>query len=78
MTPQQKVQIEEGVQHLHGLGPCAVAEFLTALAEPVGDIPLLIGMLQEYRCITPAMLRVVGGDRFPPRLSPVPYERGHA
>jgi hypothetical protein len=78
MTPQHRMQIEAGARHLHSLGERATAEFLIALTEPVAELPLLIEMLQEYRCITPATLRMVGGDRFPPRLSPLPNERRRA
>ncbi len=78
MSPQHRMQIEAGARHLHSLGERAIAELLIALTEPVAELPLLIEMLQDYRRITPAMLGVVGGDRFPPRLSPLPNERRRA
>ena len=71
IAAHHRLQVEAGVLHLHALGPRATAEFLIALTEPVGEIPWLIGMLQDYRSLTPDMLRSVGGDRFPRRLSVV-------
>ena len=69
IAPQDRIQVEAGALHLHALGPRATAEFLIALVEPAGEIPLLICMLDDYRRLTPELLRAVGGDRFPHRLS---------
>ena len=78
MSPKHRMQIEAGAMHLHSLGPRATAEFLIAITEPIAGLPFLIEMLHDYQRLTPAMLRAVGGDRFPPRLSPVPTQRSRA
>lgn len=60
--------VEPGVRYLHALGPRAVAEFLLELTEPVGEVGLLLRQLDEYRLLTPDVLRATGGDRFPRRI----------
>jgi dihydroxyacid dehydratase/phosphogluconate dehydratase len=63
-----RLRLERGVEHLHRLGPRATAEFLTEVADHIGGMPAIIGTLLEYeRRLSPDLLRVVGGDRFPRR-----------
>ena len=51
-------------QHLHGLGPRAVYEFIAELARAHGDD--VVRRLEGYHKLDPAVLRALGGDRFPP------------
>ena len=68
MTPLQRLQLEVGVQHLHGLGPRATAELLIELVEPVGETDLLLQKLEQYRSLSAEVLHALGGDRFPRRI----------
>ena len=70
-TPDNRLRIEAGALHLHALGPRAVTELLLELAPP----DRVLDRLDAYRRISPALLRALGGDRFPPRLSPLPDDR---
>lgn len=51
------------VEHLHGLGPRALGEFLAGLRshEKVAN------NLETFAKLTPEMLAVTGGDDWPPR-----------
>ncbi|TLU71462.1 hypothetical protein [Lichenicoccus roseus] len=68
MSPAQRLQLERGVQHLHGLGPRATAELLAEVVSPVGEVDFLLDKLEQYRRLSPDLLRAVGGDRFPRRI----------
>ena len=72
IDPELRRPIEAGFLHLCSLGPRAVSEFNIALFEPVGELPLLLRELDRWRCLTPAMVWVAGGDRFPRHLFIVP------
>ncbi len=62
------LRLERSCQHLHTLGPRATAELLIEVAARIGGMPAILGALTEFeRSITPAMVRVAGGDRFPRR-----------
>ncbi|CAO3453917.1 hypothetical protein [Azospirillum argentinense] len=63
----EQVRLQRIAEHVHGLGPRAVAE---ALAEALahGDM----GRLESYRRLAPDLLLLVGGDTFPPRAMLVP------
>lgn len=74
MSPVHRLQIEAGAQHLHDLGPRALAELLLELA-PSDQV---LDRLNHYRRISPALLRAMAGNRFPPRLSTVPDDRRRA
>lgn len=50
------------IHHVYGLGPRAVHELLYDVAG--GED--LDHALAAYACLTPGLLRAVGGDRFPP------------
>ncbi len=71
MTPAIRSRLEAGALYLHGLGPRAVTELLLELAPP----DRVLTRLDAYRRLTPALLRAAAGDRFAPRLSPVPDDR---
>lgn len=69
------LRLRHGAEHLHALGARATAEFLAELAERIGGLPAIHGLLHEYRRISPAMVRFAGGDTFPSRpLHLVPRE----
>ena len=68
MTPLDRLRLQRGAAHLHALGPRAVAELLAEVAQSIGGTPSILDRLQEYeRRLSPAMVSVAGGDRFPPR-----------
>jgi hypothetical protein len=60
--------LQRGSEHLHRLGPRAMAELLTEVDRRIGGMPCILGLLTEYeQRMTPQMLRLTGGDRFPTR-----------
>ena len=66
--PLDALRLQRGAEHLHDLGPRAMAEFFHELAAQNGGMPATLALLNEYqRRLSPAMLTLVGGDRFPPR-----------
>ena len=68
LNPYTAIRLQRGAEHLHRLGPRAMAELLAELAGSIGGIPAIIGLLAEYeRRLSPELLRRVGGDRFPRR-----------
>jgi hypothetical protein len=68
LHPLDRLRLQRGVEHLHACGPRAVAEFLADLDHCIGGMPATLGLLAEYQArLSPAMLRAVGGDRFPRR-----------
>ncbi len=63
------LRFQRGAEHLHDLGPRAIAEYLTEVAAIIGGFPAMLATLEEYqRRLNPDMLRAAGGDRFPPRM----------
>ena len=50
------------IEHVHRLGVRAVGELLRQVAEGE-DLDSALG---AYQCLTPNLLKAVGGDRFPP------------
>jgi hypothetical protein len=66
--PLDRLHLQRRVEHLHALGPRATAELLVDLADRIGGMPAILGLLAEYQQrLTPDMLRATGGDRFPTR-----------
>lgn len=62
------LRLQRGVEVLHRLGPRATAGYLDELTRLIGGLPAALTLLNEYeRRLSPDMLRVTGGDRFPPR-----------
>ena len=67
LTGLDRLRLDRGAAHLHGLGPRAVAELLAEVARCIGT-PCILDRLQEYeRRLTPAMMTAAGADRLPPR-----------
>ena len=69
------LHIQRGAEHLHALGPRALAEFLQELAEATGTAHEMQDMLGTWRRLDPAMVRAVlaqfaGGRDFPPLIQP--------
>jgi hypothetical protein len=68
LDPLARFRLQRGAEHLCRLGPRATAEFLGEVADRVGGMPCILDRLSEYeRRLSPAMLRLTGGDHFPPR-----------
>ena len=64
--PATQLRFQRGAEHLHRLGPRATAEFAVEIAGQMGAMPAIMDLLAEYeRRLTPNMLHVTGGDRFP-------------
>jgi hypothetical protein len=60
--------LQRGAEHLHLCGARVIAEYLREVAQRIGGMPAMLNTLGEYeRRLDPAVLRRVGGDRFPPR-----------
>jgi hypothetical protein len=74
LHPITRLRLQRDVEHLHALGSRATAEFIVDLTEKIGGLPAALALLAEYeRRLTPEMIRLAGGGRFPPRpLHPVP------
>jgi hypothetical protein len=63
-----ELRLQRGAEHLHRLGPRAVAELLAEIAHRTGSMDDVLELLAQYRArLTPELLHQVGGDRFPPR-----------
>lgn len=67
IDPLDQLRLQRGAEHLHGLGPRAVAEFQAELARRIGGMPAILGLLAEYQALSPSMVRAAGGHRFPGR-----------
>jgi hypothetical protein len=66
-----RMRLQRGAELLHDLGPRALAEFLAEIAATIYGRPAIMGLLAEdKRRLTPAMIRVAGGDCFPRRPLP--------
>ncbi len=79
MTPLDWRRLERGAEHLHQLGPRAIAEFLIELTSAIGGLPAALRLLcAYYENLTPTLLRMVGADRFSgrrPRVVPTDLEQ---
>ena len=68
-----QARLHRGAEHLHRLGPRAVAEFVAELGHRTGTVPACLSLLSDYGRLTPALIRAAGGDRpLRPSLSVVP------
>ena len=60
-------RLQHLAEHIHALGPRPLCELLVELVAAHGDD--VIQRLEAYGRIDPRLLRVMGGDRFPPRFA---------
>jgi hypothetical protein len=68
LHPLARLHLQHGAEHLHSLGARATAELLAEVAAKIGSLPCILATLDEYQHrLTPEMLRLSGGDRFPRR-----------
>jgi hypothetical protein len=66
LHPITRLRLQRDVEHLHALGSRATVEFIVDLTERIGGLPAALALLAEYeRRLTPEMIRLAGGDRFP-------------
>lgn len=72
IDPHVRFRIERLVRHLVTLGERTTFEFLIEGVRDADDLSRLIDRLRQYERCSPELLRVLGGHRFPPRLSMVP------
>lgn len=62
-----RMRLQRGAEHLHDPGSRAFAKFLAEIAVTIGGLPVIMGLLAEHeRRLTPATIRVAGGDCLPP------------
>lgn len=74
LDPSAALRLQRDVEHLHCLGPRAVAEALAEIAARYGCTDGILTVLAEYRRLNFEMMRAAGGDRFPLRpLRVVPW-----
>lgn len=69
LQPMDQARLHRGAEHLHRLGPRAVAEFLAELGGRIGGTPACLSLLNEYGRLCPRQVRAAGGDR--PQRSPL-------
>ena len=67
LDPLVRLRLQRGAEHLHLLGPRALAEALAEIDHCIGGMPAILLVLGKYERFSPSLLRVVGGDRFPKR-----------
>ena len=63
LQPLDAARLHRGAEHLHRLGPRAVAEFLAELGGRIGGTPACLCLLNEYGRLSPGQVRAAGGDR---------------
>lgn len=61
--PIDQARLHHGAEHLHRLGPRAMAEFLAELGSRIGGTPACLSLLNEYGRLNPGQVRPAGGDR---------------
>ncbi len=59
-------RFERQIEHVHALGPRVFAELLGEIATATGQPALIADRLQAYAALDPALVHVIGGDKFPP------------
>ena len=68
-TARDHLRLQRGAEHVHDLGPRAVAEMVAHVAREGLDLPGALDLMDRWRDgLSPAMVRAAGGDRFPPRV----------
>ncbi|MGI4942142.1 MAG: hypothetical protein ACRYHQ_16535 [Janthinobacterium lividum] len=67
--PTDTLRLQRGAQHVHDLGPRAVAELVTHVAREGLDLPGALDLMDRWRDgLSMEMLAAARGDRFPPRV----------
>ena len=61
-----ELKLERMVQRVHSLGPRPLGELLAEIATVTGQPDLIADRVEAYSRLDPAVLRAIGGDRFPP------------
>ncbi len=78
MTHFDRLCLRRGAEHLFTLGPRALGELLTELAQRPGNASYVLDRLASYWDLTPGMMWAAGGDRTlrcVPRLVPAGLQR---
>ena len=57
---------ERMIEHIHSLGPRAVAELFAEIAAVTGQHVRVVDRVEEYSRLDPEIIRFLGADRFPP------------
>jgi hypothetical protein len=68
VTTHERLRLELGARHLHSLGARALAGFLEDLATQADCLSATLALLEDYRRLTPGIVRAVGANRFPRRI----------
>ena len=67
LHPVDRLHLQRGAEHLHALGARATAELLAEVAAKIGGLPCYPLDLGRVSRLSPRLLRLTGGDRFPRR-----------
>lgn len=68
-SPTDSLRLQRGAQHVHDLGPRAVAELLVQVVHEGRDLVGTLALLDEWRAgLSVEMMVAVRGERFPPRI----------
>ncbi len=59
-------RFERLIERVHALGPRVVSELLAEIAIATGEPGLIADHVEKYSRLDPAVLRAIGGDKFPP------------
>ena len=67
-SPTDSLRLQRGAQHVHDLGPRAVAEMVAHVAREGLDLPGALDLMDRWRAgLSVEMLAATHGNRFPPR-----------
>lgn len=67
------LRFRRGSEHMHRLGPRAIAELLAEIGAAHGITGDVLERLEAWRRLRPETLAaVLGGQQFPPTVQPVP------
>jgi len=72
ISSRERLRIDRAAQHLHTLGPRAVAEVIAGIAFRCDGLPETLAVLEETARFDRALLAAVGGTSFPRRLRAAP------
>lgn len=67
-SPTDTLRLQRGAQHVHDLGPRAVAEMVAHVAREGLDLPGALDLMDRWRAgLSVEMMAAARGDRFPRR-----------